>query len=177
MDQDARGWTDQLPSAAPRLVPGLLAKAGGGAGSAACFRAEPLMTGTGTWTPVGLAIHERWSSEVTCEDAAVRAVVRVSRLRVGVDFSPRVPGGTSHLALAAAHRLAAQALESMAGSEGWWVAMPHLYLVTGGARAVLGGPAAPSVVSLFFGPAVAAALERGARRGPRRQLALGTGGP
>ena len=132
---------------------------------------------TGPWSPEGLSIHERWSSEVACVDVAVRAVIRVSRLRVGVDFSPRVAGGTTHLALAAAHRLAATALESMAGSEGWWVAMPHIYMVAGGVRAVIGGPAAPSVVSLFFGPAVAKALERGDRRGTRRQLALGTGAP
>lgn len=123
------------------------------------------------WRPIGLALHERHSSEVTCETCAVRAVVRVSRLRVGVDFTPIPPGATAHLPLAAAHRLAATALEQAAGSEGWLVAVPSIYPITGGARVVISGAGAAVAAAAFFGPRVDAALRRPRRP---RQLALGT---
>lgn len=131
---------------------------------------------TSPWRPTGLALHERWSTEVTCEAGPVRAVVRVSRLRVGVDFSMVSPADTAHLALAAAHRLAAAAPEQVVAAEGWFVADPTVYVRRanpGVARVVITGCGAAQVAEAFFGPAVAAVLRR--RQRPR-QLALGTGG-
>lgn len=132
------------------------------------------------WRPIGLVLHERWSTEVTCESGPVRAVVRVSRLRVGVDFTMVAPSDTAHLTLAMAHRLAASALEQVAASEGWFVADPTVREVSGGARAVITGGQASAAAMTFFGADVAAAMHRFRRERKSMwtsQLAFGTVAP
>lgn len=113
-----------------------------------------------TWRAEGLAILGRKVSEVDCSSVRVRARVRASRRRVVVDFTMALCSDSAHLALAAAHRLAAHVLEHVVAAEGWCIADPVVRVHGGTARVTVTGAQAAAAVSSFFEGGADVALSR-----------------